>query len=154
MPIQWTPESEYVKELAKWEIRPTALVSAEMIQALGRPLVPPFQEYPKALYRAKAATGGPTINGYIVAQDEAHERRLLGQGWSLSQEAAIEAVLAHDTAVAQAAAERAFVERRMSDRARAEARAADEATPAHVPVVPVTPIKKRRPYVRKAKETS
>ena len=154
MGLQWTPESNYVKELAKWEIRPTPLVSADMIQAQGRPSTPLFQEYPKALYRAKAATGGPTISGYIEARDESHERLLLGQGWSVSQEAAIDAVSRHDTAIAQAAAERAFAERRMSERAQAEARAADAATPAHLPVVPDTPITKRRPYVRKAKETS
>jgi hypothetical protein len=152
MPIQWTPESHYVKELAQWEIRPTELVSAAMLQALGKPLVPPHQEYPKALYRATAATGGPTISGFILAQSATDETRLVNQGWSTSQEAAIEAVAQYERAIATAAAERAFTDRRLSDRAQAEARAADEASPAHVPVVPETPIRKRRPYVRKVKE--
>lgn len=143
MGLQWTPESDYVKELAKWEQRPTDLVSASMLAALGKPLSPVFQEFPKAMYRAKDATGGPAINGFIVANDESHERLLKGQGWSTSQEGAIEAVHATQTAIAQAAAERAFSDRRMSEQARRDAQRADDATPAHVPEVPRTPIKRR-----------
>jgi len=153
MGLQWTPESHYVQELAKWEQRPTDLVSASMLQALGKPLSPPFQEYPKAMYRAKAATGGPAISGFILAANDVEEATLLSRGWSTSQEGAIERVHALDREIATAAAERAFAERRMSDQAKAEAAAIDESTPAHVPVIPERPIRKRRPYVRKAKET-
>lgn len=152
MGILWSPESQYVKELAKWEQRPTQFVPADMLQALGKPLSPPFQEYPKALYRASRASGGPTISGFDQARDEAHERLLCGQGWSTSQEAAIAAVHTEDQQFAQLAAERAHQERRMSAKAQAEADRIDAATPAHVPVIPETPIKKRRPYVRKVKE--
>ena len=152
MGLQWTQESEYVKELAKHEQRPTSLVPAEMLIALGKPLSPPYQEYPKALYRAKDATGGPAINGFMLARDESHERLLKGQGWSASQEAAIETVHAEKQLFAQLDAERQFAERRMGEKARAEARAVDDSTPAHVPEIPRTPIKRRqkRAYVRKA----
>jgi hypothetical protein len=153
MGLQWTPESHYVKELAKWELRPTELVSAEMLRQQGRPVSPPFQEYPKCLYMATAATGGPAISGFIQAANDVEEATLLSRGWSTSQEGAIARVHAQDRAIAQAAAERAFAERRMSEQAKAEAAAVDESTPAHVPVIPERPIKKRRPYVRKTKET-
>lgn len=151
MGLMWSPESGYVKELQKWELRPTALVPAEVLQALGRPMVPVFHEYPKAMYRAKAATGGPAINGYIEARDASHEAVLTGQGWSSSQEAAIARVHAETQQAAQLDAERQFAERRMSPKARAEAQRVDDASPAHVPVIPETPIRKRvkRPYVRK-----
>jgi len=150
--LQWTPESDYVKELAKWEQRPTELVSAGMLQALGKPISPPYQEFPKAMYRAIAATGGPAINGFMVAHDASQERLLTGQGWSSSQDAAIELVHAADRAMAQAAAERAFSDRVMGEKARLEAQRVDDSTPAHVPEIPHTPIRKRqkRAYVRKA----
>lgn len=147
MPVLWSPESAYSQELAKWEARPTAYVPEP-----GRPFV--FREYPKMLVKASRATGGPKITDTITAANPSEEATLLSRGWSLTQEAAIEAIHAQDRDIAQAAAERAFSDRRMSERAQAEARAADDATPAHVPVVPETPIRKRRPYVRKAKETS
>jgi hypothetical protein len=150
----WSPESKYAQELAKWEQRPTAIVPAEMLTALGKPLSPAHQEYPKALYRAVAATGGPTIRGFIVAETDRDEARLLNLGWSLSQEAALEKIHAQERDIAQAAAERAFAERRMGERAREEAAAVDASTPAHVPVIPDTPIRKRQPYVRRVKESS
>lgn len=146
MPVLWSPESNHAKELSKWEQRPTQLVSAEMIAASGGKLFT-YQEYPKALYRAKRATGGPTIDGYIEAQSAADEARLLGQGWSVTQEAAIEHIHAADRDIAQAAAERAFADRKMTALAQIEAQRADDATPAHVPEVPRTPIK--RSYTRR-----
>lgn len=152
MGLIWSPESKYAQELAKWEQRPTAIVPAEMLTALGKPLSPSFQEYPKAMYRAKRADGGPRINGFIVADTEHDETRLKALGWSVSQEAAIAVIHAEDQTFAQLAAERALTERRMSAPAQAEAARVDDRTPQHVPVIPETPIKKRRPYVRKIKE--
>ena len=145
MGVQWSADSDYAKELAKWEAVPT-----EFVRVPGRPFV--HREYPKWLYRASRADGGPKITDSIIVESDTQEAAMLSRGFHVDQNEAIEAIHAEDRQFAQLAAERAFAERRMSEKAQAEARIADESTPRHLPSVPETPIRTRRPYVRKVKE--
>ena len=146
MGIQRSQEDSWTKEMAKWEHRPV-LVNGTYVDPIprehGGKRDYPFQPYPKMLYRAKSADGGPAISDTMIVDDESAERLSVGQGWSATQEAAIEAVHAQHREFARLAANRAHGERSMSDNAQAEARAVDERTMQHVPVIPETPVKRR-----------
>ncbi len=147
MAIARNQEDGYVKEMRKWEQRPV-FVNGAYIEPIpvadgGRGGADRV-EYPKMIYRAKSADGGPKISEFKVVQDSGQESVAVGQGWSVTQEQAIEAVHAQHREHAKLAANRAYHERGMSEAARAEAAAVDEATIEHVPVIPVTPVRKRR----------
>lgn len=145
MAIPRAQEDGWTKEMAKWEHRPV-MINGTYIQPVpfadGGKGGAPTVEFPKMLYRAEAADGGPRISGYTTARDEAHERQLIGSGWSVTQEAAIEAVHAQHLEFAKLAANRVHNEKWMSDKAKAEAREADESTMQHLPVIPETPKKR------------
>lgn len=147
MSVARTLDDPWTKEMAKWETRPV-LVNGTYIQPIprergGRENLP-FLEYPKAMYRAESAEGGPRICEFKTAKDEAGERLLSGQGFCASQEAALEGVFAQQTEIARLAANRSHNDRWMSQKAKAEAAAADESTMEHLGEIPPTPIKKRR----------
>lgn len=146
MGIQRSQDDSYVKELAKWEQRPV-FVNGSYIQPIpfaeGGRGDAPRTEYPKMLYQADSFDGGPRISGVTTVADEAAEHVACGQGWCVTQEAAIAGVAARHREFARLAAERAHTERWMSEAARAEAQAKDEATMEHLPSIPETPIKKR-----------
>jgi hypothetical protein len=145
--IQRSQEDSWTKEIAKWEMRPV-LVNGTYVEpipvAMGGRGGAERTEYPKMIYRAESADGGPRIAGYKIVPDETQERVALGQGWSRSQEEALEAVTAQQLELAKLAANRAYNDKWMSDKARAEAAAVDESTIAHLPEIPRTPIRKRR----------
>jgi len=169
MGIRYDQQSAYVQERRKWEIRPTVIepqwVSPQTIDGKVRagfmdgtyvepiPMAEggkggwPFMPYPKTLFKAIRADGGPKIdltqNCSIVVQNEQEDRMQQGRGWYESQEAAIEAIHAEDREWAKLAAERNFEVRRMSEKARAEVQAVDDVNSNHVPEIPHTPIKKR-----------
>ncbi|MDQ3170230.1 MAG: hypothetical protein M3Q55_08850 [Acidobacteriota bacterium] len=140
MGVAYTKDSAYAQEARKWEATHTEY------GAPGRPFV--FQEYPKRLYKAK---GGDEFESIEVA-DANDERNYQSRGFRAGQDHALEALRAQQTSVAEAAANRAYHERSMSEQARAEAQAYDDATPNHVPVIPETPI--RRKPGPKPKETA
>ena len=88
---------------------------------------------------------------YVVVETEDQHLKMRGQGWSDTQEKAIELAEANDHALAQAAAERHYAEKRMSPKAQEEAKAVDQEEFHHVAEIKETPIKRRgRP--RKVKE--
>jgi hypothetical protein len=146
MGIQRTQEDSWSKEMAKWEQRPVyvngAYIEPIPVSAGGRGGIT-LTEYPKMLYRAESADGGPRIAAHKIVQDSDQEAVAIGQGWSLSQEKAIEQVHATHREMARLAANRVHNERWMSEKARAEAALADESMIEHLPAVPVTPIKRR-----------
>lgn len=147
MSIHRTPQDGYTQEMRKWETRPV-FVNGSYIEPLpvdqgGRMGLAPT-EYPKMLYRAESADGGPRISGTKIVHSSDQEAVACGQGWFVTQEGAIEGVHATQREMARLAANRAHNDRWMSEAAQAEARAADEATIEHLPSVPVTPIRKRR----------
>ena len=146
MGIAHSQASQYVKEMQKWEQRPV-MIGDTMIMPLpvseGGRMGMPFQPYPKMLYRAERADGGPKISGQLIVHSAQEEAAEVARGWCDGQEVAIAAIKAQDKEWATLAAERAYHERSMSDRARAEAAAVEEASSVHVPVIPETPIKRR-----------
>ncbi len=145
MGIQRSQEDSWTREMAKWEHRPV-LVNGTYVEPIpfaeGGRAGAPHQEYPKMLYRAESADGGPKIADYRIVPDSGMEAVALGQGWHVRQEDAIEAVHAHQRELAELAANRVYHERRMSDNARAEAAAVDETTAQHLPEIPETPIRR------------
>lgn len=147
MGIQRSQEDQWTKEMAKHESRPV-LVNGTYIEpvpfANGGKGGAPFQEYPKMLYKAESANGGPRIAATMLAHDEWGERTLLGQGWAITQEAALATVEAQQREFARLAANRAHNDKWMSEAAKAEANAVDEATMEHMPAIPETPIVKRQ----------
>ncbi len=94
-----------------------------------------YQPYPKMLYRATAGAGYTTPETCVV-QNEAEHRRLSGD-WQESPDEARAVRDKHDAAMAAAAAERNASDAKMSRAAQAEALAADRATDAMLPEVPV-----------------
>ena len=147
MGIQLTPENTYVREMAKWEHRDTE-IHGTFVRAIpvaeGGKKGAPFEEYPKAMYQASSADGGPRISGFKQVPDEASELVARGQGWHTTQEAAIEGVHERHRELARAAAERNATERWMSEGARKEAALVDESTIEHVGAIPETPTVKRQ----------
>lgn len=160
MPVVINPESEYAKELAKFEQHQTKICGDN---PPGNPYR--FRPYPKMLYKAVKLPSGkvvcmpgepnpafyPDVNqfNFAMAQHQAieqscyktvhsddEERTAKHDGWRESPKEAIEHFEALERDIAKAAAERAFSDQRMSEKARAEAKAADEATDDHVPDVP------------------
>ena len=147
MAIHRAPEDAYVKEQAKWE-RQSVMINGTYIEAIpvsqgGRKDFP-LTEYPKMLYRAESADGGPRISNTIIAESEGHERSLLSSGWSVGPEAAIAAVHDQQLEFARLAANRAHNEKWMSEAARKEAAVVDESTMQHLPSIPETPIVRRQ----------
>lgn len=146
MAIARTQEDSYIKELAKWEMRPVN-VNGTYVEpvpvALGGRGGADRTEFPKMMFTAESADGGPRISGFKIAKDESHERQLIGEGYSVTQEQAIARVHERHREMARLAANRAHNDRWMSDKAKAEAAAVDEATIEHVAEIPRTPVKKR-----------
>lgn len=147
MGIQLTKEDSYIQEMRKWE-REVVEIGGTIVRPIpfaeGGKGGMPFQEYPKAMYRAESAMGGPRISAMKTVDDEGAERLAHGQGWRSKQEDAIDLVHANALEAAKLAANRAHNEKWMSEKARAEAAAVDEATMEHVPSIPETPIVKRQ----------
>ena len=147
MGIQRTQEDSWTKEMAKWEQRPV-LVNGTFIEpipvAFGGRGGADRTEFPKMVYRAESADGGPRIAGFQIAKDEAHERQLLASGYFAKQEDAIAGVHAQQREFARLAANRAHNDKWMGEKAKAEAQAVDESTIEHLPSIPETPIKPRK----------
>ena len=123
-----TPQDGWTKEMAKWEQR-AVYVNGAYIEPIpvaegGRGGME-LTEYPKMVYQAESADGGPRISGCKVVHDSGQESIACGQGWCLTQEEAIAGVHARHLELAKQAANRAYNERWMSDKAKAEAAEAD-----------------------------
>src|SRR5262249_55226254 len=116
MPIVYTEESEYARELAKWEQFPTRLTASP-----GNPFR--YRPYPKMLHRAQRLPSGQVgcplpmtsisdadaeafaKRGQLIVYDEAQERAAYLEGWRLTYAEAIAAFEAQQQAIATAAAE-------------------------------------------------
>lgn len=148
MGILRSQEDGYVKEMAKFEQR-DVVIHGTLVQAIpmseGGRKDAPFCEYPKMLYKAESADGGPRINAKTIVHDESQERLAIGQGWCARQEDAIARVEDTLREAARLAANRAHNDKWMSEAARAEAQAHDETTIEHLPAIPETPIQRRQP---------
>ncbi len=149
--IRYSPASAHSKELAKWEMRPLpeGSVTQGMIDSARRAGVHQgnFEspEYPKAMYKAEQ-----TINGIRLvdlsqsARSDVEERNLKSRGYRCSSDEALALVEQQNVEVAEAAANRAFHDRRMTATARAEADAADAATARHLGEIPAERVPPKR----------
>jgi hypothetical protein len=77
----------------------------------------------------------------VQNEDEQHA---LGSLWCETPQLAVETQEAHDRAIAQAAGESAWDDRRLSPAAKAEREAADAASDTHLVEMPRTPVKRGR----------
>lgn len=133
------PATEYGKELAKWNVKR------------------PFSQYPLMMFRPRQLPSGKWAcsavsdalfggvpgsaeqwsNGcHLVVQSDSERERALGDGWRDSPKEALDHREAVEREIADAAAERAYSDRNMSERAKAEAKRVDDETFEHVAAVP------------------
>lgn len=146
MGIAHPQASAYVQERRKWEIRPvmdgdTMLMPIPLSE--GGKANQPYQEFPKMLFRAESADGGPRITGELIVHSAQEEANAKSRGWCEGQQAAIDAIFAQQREFATLAANRNYNDRLMSEAAKAESQAFEETASGHVPVIPEAPIKKR-----------
>ena len=165
MGVVISPDSDLGRELAKWEQHHTRFV-AEGAEP-GNPYR--YRPFPQMVYRAqlrkgKAVCMDPAPHPHTFEKSEQYEQAVLAaesfnrgcyrivqsedelrqaknEGWRESIKDALDALEQRQQAIGDAAAERAYRDRGMSDRARAEVDAAERSTEAHV--VDVQPKKKR-----------
>ncbi len=131
-----SPDSDYARERVKWETEYTSFGPP------GR--AKNFTEFPQYLYRAtRNATGGASIIEHFLVHDEQERRNMQSRGWVIGPDNAIKALDASELSIAEAAAERAYTDRKMSPKAQAEAVAVDETTIQHLGEIPETPIHKK-----------
>lgn len=135
--VVFSPQSEYAKEMAKWEPFPSPFGPP------GRPYQ--YREYPAMLYRpTRDVVTGKVSFESRVAEDEQQRAVAEGAGFvSGGQGKALEALEAREFEQAELAANRAFSDRKMSPEAQAEAARVDASTSQHLAVIPEAPIKRR-----------
>ncbi len=133
------PGTGYAEEMCKWESGRTEFGVGQ------RPYV--FRDYPKRIYRAfKGTEPGVTFEGHTV-NDEVELANMQSRGFHPTQQLALDAFNREHTEHGKLAAERNYEIKhgRISDGAAAEVRAAEAAHGSrHLPMVPETPIVKRR----------
>lgn len=128
----------YAEEMRKHEAYPTEFGPGK------RPYV--YREFPKRLYKAvrQEEALGVVFEGFTV-ENEDEQRNLQSRGYSLSQQAALDALEQEQTEHGKLAAERNWeiAHGRISERAAGEVRAAEAAYGSmHLPEVPRTPVKR------------
>ena len=161
MGIVHNPDSDYARELEKWN-QPTTNGGFSAAR---------FEEYPLMVYKAFQRENGKVMCGdprasvgdaegeafsrscQLVVKSNEERDRALADGWSASPDQALEKFERDMQSIAEVTAQRHFADQGLSDLAKAEATTADAATHAQVPAVPITPItrKRVRPSRSKAK---
>lgn len=119
----------YAQEMRKHEALHTAYGPP------GRPYV--YREYPTMMYRpTQAAKGGPLEFEGQEAGSDMERSSLESQGfYHGGRAAAAECFYARQTEIAELAANRAFLDRKMSPEAQAEAQGLDDTTVNHLPAI-------------------
>jgi len=141
MSVLISPDSQEGKELARWNRPRNVIVDGVAgMKNVG------FEEYPKSIYKAgRPKMANVEITEVKTVRSEEEERIAIGQGWGRTIEHAIQLVHDQHNTFAKLAAERAHVERSMSEKAQAEAAAFESETVQHVPEIPVAHKKRGRP---------
>jgi hypothetical protein len=152
MAIIHNPESEYSRELAKW--------NTEKRHGGFRPNG--HEEFPKMMYQARerengkvmcgdplAATGDAVGEAFsrscqTVVNDQGEMDESLKKGWYDTPDLALAGYEDNQKSMADIAAMRHFSDQRMSETAQAEAKTAEDATHRHIPSIPA-PRKRGRP---------
>ena len=153
MPVVINPESEYGKELARWNVkRPFSAFPRMLYMARKRPDgVVSVCETNDALFTGPDRVAHPGAAEAFNAtcqktvNSEAEMAFALEQGWRATPKEALERFEAKERSIGDVAAHRAYEDRNMSDAAKAEAKAVEDSTPEHVAEIPV----KRRGRPRK-----
>jgi hypothetical protein len=157
MGIVYNPDSDYARELQKWN-EPTTNGGFGAAR---------FEEYPLMVFKAFKRDNGRVMCGDPLAtvgdaEGEAFSRscqlivrnnderdRAMADGWSGAPDEAVKKFEHDMRLIAEVTAQRHFADQGLSDLAKAEATQADAATHEQVPAVPVTPIKRKRGRPRK-----
>jgi hypothetical protein len=152
MAIIHNPDSEYSRELAKWNTQ----------KRHGGFGPNGHEEFPKMMYRAKerengkvmcgdplAATGDPAGEAFSrscqkIVNDQDELDMSVKQGWYATPDLALVGYENTQMGMADITAMRHFSDQRMGETAQAEAKSVDDATHLHVPSIPV-PRKRGRP---------
>lgn len=139
MGVLHSPESNYSKEIVKWEAQRSE-------HGVGqRPYV--YREYPSMMFLAGPPSGGLgaiTIIEQVEVGGDNEAEHYRQRGFRQKPLDAIEAYEAQQLEFARLAAEQNYdVKNRLSEKAGEEVRAAQAATSGHLPSVPVTGIKPR-----------
>ena len=156
--VRYSPASAHSKEMAKWEMRalPDGSVTQGMIEAARRAGTHhgafEHQEYPKAMLKYAQTPNGIVLSESVSAASDVEERNLKSRGFRMRADDAIQVVEDANIASAEAAANRAFYDKRMTAQAQAEAEAADLGTARHLGEIPAEKLPpKRRGRPAKAK---
>ena len=151
MSIQWPEESNYIKEIKRWD-------APKREGGMNRN---GYEEYPKMLFMAQPNPLSGKYEVFVVKDvlsldkttvlldsqafnascevtvyGKEEEERYVREGWSTSRPGAMEAHEKKLDDLAVAAAQKNIDDRRMSDAAKAEAEAFEKSTPSHVAVIP------------------
>jgi hypothetical protein len=136
MPMVITPESELGREMAKW----------------NKPYR--YEPFPVLLYKARRREDGIVIaegpGCWLKANSEQERDKLKTQGWCDSPHDALDRFEKLEQEIAEAAANRAYQDSKMSEKAQAEAAAAETDGPEHLAEIKEQPRQKRK-YTRRAK---
>jgi len=157
MPVLWNPESEYHKEMRKWD------------QPNYNPANHP---YPKMLYKAHRTANGkwatfeprPFARDFYEDKDweracaqadqfssqcqrivngEEEHGKARDEGWMDTQSEAVQHQMDLQKMISTAAAERAYQDKNMGEGAKAEVKAAEESHFGHMPEIPERKIRRR-----------
>lgn len=139
MAVVHTPESEYAKEMRKWEAHHTQFGPP------GKPYV--YQEFPTRMYKATRQPSGDRTFEAMTAHDATERDNLASRGYVVGgQQAALDALEAIERSHAELAANREWQIQhgRIGEKAVSEVRQHEaEAGARHLPDLPVAPVKKR-----------
>ena len=140
MAIIHNPDSEYSREMTKWNTQ----------KRHGGMGANGYEPFPKMVYQARARENGKVMCGdplaavgdavgeafarscQLIVGNEDERDRALAQGWSLGPMEAIEKYEHDMQSIAEVTAQRHFADQRLGALAQAEAKLADDATHAQV----------------------
>lgn len=166
MPMEWSEESGYIKELRKWEQRGYDPAKHPFPRMLYKAQQNPISNKYEVLLKADVISADRTVvlldkeqfnaSCQLTVNDEAEFRRARDNGWRETPQEAIDHHEALQNAIAEAAAHRAYEDRNMGEKAKDHIAKVEEKTGSqHVAEVPEQPIKHRgRPKGSKNKPKS
>lgn len=139
MAMLHNPDSEYAKEMAKWE------ANHSVFGPPGKPYDPNVK-FPAMCYRIDSVKGGsPEIVERREAHSETDLQNLRSRGFGNGAAEAMDAYNSRNAAVAEAAANRAYTDRNLSENAQREVAEFESSTMDHVAEVPEAKRKPGRP---------
>ena len=152
MAIIHNPDSEYSREMTKWNTQ----------KRHGGFGANGYEPFPKMVYQARARENGKIMCGDPLAavgdavgeafarscqqivQNQEELDKSVKQGWYDTPDLAMAGYEMAQRSMADIAAMRHFADQRMSAPAQMEAKMADDATHEHLPSIPSTPVLRKR----------